>query len=83
VILGSDVLYERRLVPLVAGVIDRALEPGGLALIAGPFRAASEGFPVALAAAGLGCESVTVVAEGGDLGPVRGTLHRVRRPPQR
>ena len=35
-ILGSDVLYERRLVPLVAGLLARMLAPGGLGLISCP-----------------------------------------------
>jgi predicted nicotinamide N-methyase len=80
VILGADVLYERRLVPLVTGLLAQMLAPGGLALIAGPLRTATQGFPDALAAAGLECEAVAVAVEDTELGPVRGTLHRVRRP---
>ena len=80
VILGADVLYERRLVPEVADLLATMLEPGGLALVAGPFRAAGEGFPDAVRARGLACESLAVAAEGTELGTLRGTLHRVRRP---
>ncbi len=80
VILGADVLYESRLVPLVAGLLDAMLAPGGLALIAGPYRVPAEGFAPEVAARGLSCEAVAVSAESADLGPVRGTLHRVRRP---
>jgi predicted nicotinamide N-methyase len=80
VILGADVLYEHRLVPLVAGLLAKALEPGGLALVAGPYRVASEGFARAVAELGLSCRSEPVSADGGALGPVRGTLHRVTRP---
>jgi predicted nicotinamide N-methyase len=79
VILGADVLYERRLVPLVADLLGARLAPGGLALIADPYRASAEGFAPAVAALGLGCEAVPVAAECAELGPVRGTLHRVRR----
>ena len=43
-ILGADVLYERRLVPLVAGLLARMLAPDGIALIADPYRVAAEGF---------------------------------------
>lgn len=80
VILGADVLYERRLVPMVADLLATMLEPGGLGLIAGPYRVASGGFPDAVRELGLTCESVAVAAESVELGPVRGTLHRVRRP---
>ena len=38
VILGSDVLYERRLVPLVASLLAKLLQPGGVGLIACPGR---------------------------------------------
>ena len=34
IILGADVLYEARLVPLVAGLLARLLAPGGVGLIA-------------------------------------------------
>ena len=78
VILGADVLYERRLVPLVVNVLSAMLSPGGLALIADPYRASAEGFPALAAAAGLSCEAIPVSAETRELGTVRGTLHRVR-----
>ncbi|MCA1686560.1 MAG: methyltransferase [Planctomycetia bacterium] len=80
VILGADVLYERRLVPLVADVLAARLAPGGLALIADPYRAAAEGFAAAVASRGLSCEAVAVSAGSTELGTVRGTLHRVTRP---
>jgi 2-polyprenyl-3-methyl-5-hydroxy-6-metoxy-1,4-benzoquinol methylase len=80
VILGADVLYERRLVPLVADLLAAMLAPGGLALIADPYRAAAEGFAAAVSVRGLTCEAVAVSAESAELGPVRGTLHRVTRP---
>src|SRR5207244_3731239 len=56
VILGADVLYERRLVRLVAGVLERMLAPDGHALLAGPYRVASEDFARVLDAHGLECE---------------------------
>jgi predicted nicotinamide N-methyase len=80
VILGADVLYERRLVPLVAGALAAMLKPGGLALIADPYRVSAEGFPAAVGALGLECDVVPVSADSAELGPVRGTLHRVTRP---
>ena len=80
VILGADVLYERRLVPLVANLLGSMLSPGGVALIADPYRASAEGFAPAVSALGLSCEAVPVSAESAELGPIRGTLHRVSRP---
>ena len=76
-ILGADVLYEHRLVPLVANVLVRMLAPGGLALIAGPYRVAAEGFRAAVEGLGLRCEDCPLEVESEELGPIRGTVHRV------
>jgi len=78
-IIAADVLYERRLVPLVADVLARMLAPGGEALIATPHRASAEDFPAAVAAAGLTCraEAVSTLAETEAAG--RGTLFQVER----
>ena len=72
-------LYEQRLVPLVARLLAHMLAPGGRALIAGPYRVATEGFARALAAVGLSCEDEPVSGRTEEQGHVRGTLHRVRR----
>jgi predicted nicotinamide N-methyase len=77
VILGADVLYERRLVPLVADLLANLLEPDGFALIAGPYRGASEGLACALAARNLEGEAEPIRAVG-EYGPVNGTLCRIR-----
>jgi predicted nicotinamide N-methyase len=79
VILGSDVLYERRLVPLVAKLLSRMLTADGYALIAGPYRVATEGFARALDAVGLRCENGPIAARSEEHGPVQGTLYRVWR----
>jgi hypothetical protein len=79
-ILGADVLYERRLVPLVVGVLARMLASGGLALIADPYRASAEGFAPAVEELGMTCTTTSVTAESAELGGVRGILHRVQRP---
>ncbi len=44
-ILGSDLLYERRHCEPVARWIAAALNPGGLAILSDPFRTAAESFP--------------------------------------
>lgn len=81
IILGADVLYERRLVPLVANVLAQMLAPGGLALIAGPYRVAAEGFPAAVEPLGMSVATTTLELPRTELGPVRGTVYRVRRNP--
>jgi predicted nicotinamide N-methyase len=80
-ILGSDVLYERRLVPLVAGLLAKMLAPGGLGLISCPGRASAESFPAVLGSAGL-CYSVEpVVSRSLEDDPIRGLVYRVSRAP--
>ncbi|HEY5086600.1 MAG TPA: methyltransferase domain-containing protein [Gemmatimonadaceae bacterium] len=44
VVLASDVLYESRYAPLVAGVVDRFLSARGVAYIADPGRVAANAF---------------------------------------
>lgn len=79
IILGADVLYEKRLVPLVADLLAGLLAPNGLALVAGPYRVAAERFPTVAAARGLVVDEVPREVAGTELGDVRGTVHRVRR----
>jgi predicted nicotinamide N-methyase len=79
-IFGADVTYEKRLIPLVAGVIAAMLEPGGVALITDPNRTAAQGFGDALKALGLASEAIPAEAETVELGRVRGTIHRVWHP---
>lgn len=79
IVLGADVLYERRLIPLVAGLLARVLAPGGEALIADPYRVAAEDFPRVVEGLGLACRVEPIEADAGELGTVRGTLHRVTR----
>jgi predicted nicotinamide N-methyase len=77
-ILGADVLYERRLVPLVANLIRTMLEPGGAALVAGPYRSAGDDLPAALARHGLVTVDTPIEAAGPDGRVHRGTLHQIR-----
>ena len=78
VIIGSDLLYERRLVPLVAGVLAAFLEPGGTGLISCPGRASAEGFPAALEAHGLDVRVETAESRSEAGQPLRGVIYRVR-----
>ncbi|MDB5350278.1 MAG: putative methyltransferase [Planctomycetota bacterium] len=78
VILGADVLYERRLVPLVCDVISAMLERGGVALVAGPYRVATEELEACLSTRGLIAEAERVSATPEEIPAVSGTLHRIR-----
>ena len=78
IILGADVLYESKLVPLVADLLARLLAPDGLALIAGPYRVAAEGLEACLKERGL-VQEIEPVRAISEIGPVRGSLHRIRR----
>ncbi|MDG3007157.1 class I SAM-dependent methyltransferase [Paludisphaera mucosa] len=80
-IIAADVLYEKKLVPLVAGVLARMLAPGGEALLTTPYRASAEAFPQAAAAVGLVSESepAWTLDEAGERRP--GTIYRVLRRP--
>jgi predicted nicotinamide N-methyase len=77
-ILGSDVLYERRLVPLVASLLARMLAPGGLGLISCPGRTSAQGFPEALASHGLACQIKPVEARSEDNQWIGGQIYRVK-----
>lgn len=83
VILGSDVLYERRLVPLVAGLLARMLAAGGLGLIACPGRSSAQGFPAALDSLGLECRIEPVETRSEDGQWVGGQLYRVHNSQRR
>lgn len=78
-IIAADVLYEARLVPMLADVLARMLAPGGEALIATPPRSSAGDFPKAVARVGLSlkAEPATALDETG--APQRGTIFRVGR----
>jgi predicted nicotinamide N-methyase len=80
IILGADVIYERRLVPLVANLLANLLAPEGTALVASPYRVSAEQFPAATEAVGLDCRPEAFMASSEDGRPIRGTIYRVTRP---
>ncbi|HEY4328625.1 MAG TPA: methyltransferase domain-containing protein [Phycisphaerae bacterium] len=51
-VIASDVLYERRLHPLVLSAIKSLLAPGGTAWVSDPQRTSAEDFPLTAAAEG-------------------------------
>ncbi len=82
-ILGADITYERRLVPLVAGVIAAKLAHDGVALITDPDRVACAGFTAAVRALGLEIDGQPATGDANDLGPARGTIYRIWWPGNR
>ncbi len=78
-ILGADVLYESRLVPLVANLLDRMLAADGVGLIASPYRVAAERFPAELASRRLECRAEAAQAHSEDGRLVQGTIYHVTR----
>jgi predicted nicotinamide N-methyase len=77
IILGADVIYEARLVPLVAALLCRLLAPGGVGLLASPYRLAANGFPAAAAEVGLVCRTEPATARDDDGRLIEGTIYRV------
>jgi predicted nicotinamide N-methyase len=79
IVIGSDLMYEERLVHPLVGLLAATLAPGGLCLIADPGRPAAHTFRPKLLDAGY---EVTVhpahATEPGG-GRVQGTLYRIRR----
>jgi predicted nicotinamide N-methyase len=78
-ILGSDVIYERPLVPLVANLLATLLAPGGLGLIASPNRAAAHAFPAAITSAGLVCRALVATTQTESGHSFTGIVYRVTR----
>ncbi|HTV48759.1 MAG TPA: methyltransferase domain-containing protein [Phycisphaerae bacterium] len=66
-IIGSDVLYERRLHPLFLGAVEKLLAPNGVVWIADPRRTSAEDFPVFAAQQGfrVHCEELPWTGEPG------------------
>jgi predicted nicotinamide N-methyase len=78
-ILGADVIYEAKLVPLVANLLAGMLAPGGTGLIATPYRVAAESFPAAVAGHGLRCHIQEARARSEYGQALEGVIYRVTR----
>jgi 2-polyprenyl-3-methyl-5-hydroxy-6-metoxy-1,4-benzoquinol methylase len=78
-ILGSDLLYERRNIAPVAAWIASALRSDGVALISDPNRSAADGFAGELTGRGLthDVRPVETISPAGLL--IRGRIWRIRR----
>lgn len=81
-IIASDVLYERRLHPLLVDAIGHLLAPGGCVWISDPLRNSAQDFPLAAVAAGFACTEMPLQrCEGGLM--QKGTLYILRQARQK
>jgi predicted nicotinamide N-methyase len=78
VVIGSDLMYEERLVDPLVGLLRAVLAPGGVCLITDPDRTPARVFRWKLAEAGydVATEPVRAGEPGGHR--VKGTLYRIR-----
>ncbi len=79
VVIGSDLMYEERLVNPLVGLLKAVLAPGGSCLIADPDRTAARVFKWKLQEAGY--QVTTELIRAGEPGGERtkGTIYRIRR----
>lgn len=79
VVIGSDLMYEERLVAPLVGLLDAVLAPGGVCLITDPDRTPARHFRWKLGEAGY--DAAPEFARAGEPGGERtkGTLYRIRR----
>jgi predicted nicotinamide N-methyase len=79
VVIGSDLMYEARLVEPLVGLLSAVLAPGGVCLIADPDRLSARVFKWKLEEAGydVATEFIRAGEPGGER--TKGTLYRIRR----
>jgi predicted nicotinamide N-methyase len=80
VVLMSDLIYEERNVEPLLGVLDRALRPGGVALLTDPDRPLTPRFLAGLDARGWPYTRRLMRAGSPGQRRVKGTLYRITRP---
>lgn len=78
VVIGSDLLYEDRLVDPLVGLLRAVLAPGGLGLITDPDRLAARRFRWKLEEVGFAVTTEFVRAGEPGGGRTKGTLYRIR-----
>jgi predicted nicotinamide N-methyase len=78
VVIGSDLMYEERLVGPLVGLLRAVLAPGGVCLIADPDRTAARVFRWKLGEAGYDVAPELVRAGEPGGGRTKGTLYRIR-----
>ncbi len=82
-VIGSDILYEKKLAPTLACFLESTLADHGVALVADPGRASASTFPEELARVGLACATESLSVETSEFDLVRGSIYSVSRPEAR
>jgi len=78
-ILASDVLYERRLHPLVLDALEKLLAPTGAAWVSDPQRTSAENFPLAAVDRGFKVTTINMEGESFSGGKQAGQLYILTR----
>jgi predicted nicotinamide N-methyase len=78
-ILASDVLYERRLHPLILDALSALLAPAGTAWVSDPQRTSAENFPLAAVEQGFRVSTVNMEGESFSGGKQAGQLYILTR----
>jgi len=78
-VLASDVLYERRLHPLVLEAVEKLLAPGGTAWVSDPQRTSAENFPLAAVERGFKVATINMEGESFSGGRQAGQLYVLTR----
>lgn len=78
-VLASDVLYERRLHPLLLSAVAALLAPGGEAWVSDPQRTSAEDFPLAAVEHGFKCRCVPLKGKNFAGGEQPGNLYVLTR----
>jgi 2-polyprenyl-3-methyl-5-hydroxy-6-metoxy-1,4-benzoquinol methylase len=78
-VLASDVLYERRLHPLLLDAVEKLLAPGGAAWVSDPQRTSAENFPLAAVERGFKVASINMEGESFAGGKQTGQLYILTR----
>ena len=79
IILGADVHLRGPPGSPGGRIAGPAARPGGVGLLASPYRVAAKGFPAALAEVGLACQAEAATARTEDGRLIEGTIYRVTR----
>lgn len=79
-VIASDVLYERRLHPLLLHAVNALLSPTGTAWVSDPQRTSAENFPIAAVEAGFKVTTHALTGTNFTGGTQAGTLYTLTRP---
>jgi predicted nicotinamide N-methyase len=83
IVIGSDLIYQDRLVRPLVALLQAVLAPGGVCLLVDPDRPDGKRFRFLLVQAGFAVSSTPARLNGAGGDPIRGTLDRITFPVRR